>query len=256
MILIYAAVFILGLVFGSFFNVLVYRLPRKESIVFPASHCPSCNAKIAPYDNIPVLSYIILKGRCRHCAERISPVYPAVELLTGIIFLLIVLKFGITVLSAGLIYSYSTLIVLSFIDIRHREINVYYLIGPAVVMTLILTAGFTSLFSYKLVYFSDIIDSGIGMILGLLLIAIIRLAGKWIMKKEAMGEADIYMAGFMGLLLGYKLFFIALAVGGIAGLLYYPFADKENPEIPFIPFLSLGTFVVQLLSNEILKYIS
>lgn len=255
MILIYAVVFILGLIFGSFFNVLIYRLPKKESIVFPASHCPSCNNRIAPYDNIPVLSYIILGGKCRHCKTHISAIYPAVELITGIMFLSIVLKYGFSILSAILIISYSVLLILSFIDLRYKEINVFWLILPSILLLGLYIADFREFISLNH-YFNDLVDALIGMAAGLALIFIIRFAGKLILKKEAMGEADIYIAGFMGLLLGYKLFFFALAMGGILGLLYYPFIRKNNdPEIPFIPFLSLGTFVIHMLSNVIMRYI-
>ena len=89
-----AFVFVFGLLFGSFLNVVIYRVPKGESIVLPASHCPACNAAIKPYDNIPVLSFAILGGKCRNCGEVISPIYPAVELLVGILYLLAFIKAG------------------------------------------------------------------------------------------------------------------------------------------------------------------
>jgi len=92
MILLYISILIIGFIFGSFFNVLIYRLPKKESILFPSSHCQNCNNEIKWYDNIPILSYILLRGRCRYCKEKISIQYPIIEFLTGIIFILIIIK--------------------------------------------------------------------------------------------------------------------------------------------------------------------
>lgn len=253
MTIIYAVfIFILGLMFGSFFNVLIYRLPRKKSIVSPPSACPSCSTKIKWYDNIPVLSYMILRGKCRYCREPISPLYPSVEMLTGIVFLAVFIRTGLNASFIVYTAAFSFLIVLSFIDLFFKEVNVWSLFVPA---------GFIGLL-YLLRYMTDIqfIESGyqlplagalIGLAAGAVLFAVVRFLATRMMKREAMGEADIYIAGLMGLILGYEAFFFALIFAGITGIVFYYAVRKENndPEIPFIPFLSMGCFIAFLMSN-------
>src|SRR6056297_187760 len=115
-------IFILGLIGGSFLNVVIYRLPLKKSIIFPSSHCPYCETKLKYYDLIPVLSYIINKGKCRYCGEKISFQYPIVELLTGLLFLLTFLNYDLTSEFIIFIFLISVLIVVSFIDIKYQII--------------------------------------------------------------------------------------------------------------------------------------
>ncbi|MBW2596587.1 MAG: prepilin peptidase, partial [Deltaproteobacteria bacterium] len=113
---------ILGAIVGSFLNVSIYRIPSGKSIVFPASHCPACEHPVKFYDNIPIISYIILRGKCRNCNERISPIYPAIELLTAVMSLLLFLKYG---LSFEYLFSFvftCALIVITFIDLKHQII--------------------------------------------------------------------------------------------------------------------------------------
>ena len=109
--------FIFGLAMGSFFNVCIYRIPRNKSLVFPASHCPNCKKPINPYDNIPIISYIILKGKCRYCKKTISTRYPIVELLTALLFAAAALKFGPTIPLLRAIIFISFLLIVTFIDL-------------------------------------------------------------------------------------------------------------------------------------------
>ncbi|GAH52038.1 unnamed protein product, partial [marine sediment metagenome] len=113
-------IFILGLIVGSFSNVCIYRIPINESIIYPASHCPKCRSSIKPIDNIPLLSYILLKGRCRNCGSRISIQYPVVEFLTGIIYILIFLIYGLTLQSLIYIILASAVIIIAFIDLNEQ----------------------------------------------------------------------------------------------------------------------------------------
>jgi len=122
-IFIATAVFIFGLLFGSFSNVLIYRIPRGESIVFPPSHCPKCGARIKPYDNIPIISYIMLGGRCRSCHQPISIRYPLVELSVGLIFLLNFLLFGFSVNFARFLLFMYSLFLLSLVNNGYRKNN-------------------------------------------------------------------------------------------------------------------------------------
>ncbi len=117
-------VFIFGLTIGSFANVCIWRIPQEKSIILPPSACPKCGAKIRWYDNIPILSYILLKGRCRMCREKISLRYPFVELLTGIVFLLIWLKYGVGLVTVTYWLFTASLIISSFIDIDHMIIQI------------------------------------------------------------------------------------------------------------------------------------
>jgi len=116
--------FLLGLFIGSFLNVCIYRIPKGESVVWPPSHCPACGERIKPYDNIPVVSYFLLKGRCRNCGERISWQYPAVELLTGVLTAATVCKFGVSFSSLYYLLLVYYLIVVSFIDLKTMEVPV------------------------------------------------------------------------------------------------------------------------------------
>ena len=115
-------IFIVGTFLGSFMNVCIYRMPKKESIVMPRSHCTTCNAPILWFDNIPIISFILLRGRCRHCKEKISSRYATVELISGILYLLLYLNFGLTPKFLIFCYLISSLIVVSFIDLKTQEI--------------------------------------------------------------------------------------------------------------------------------------
>ena len=247
-------IFLLGLAMGSFFNVLIYRLPRKESIAFPPSHCPLCNERIAFYDNIPVISYIILRGRCRHCKARISPVYPIIEMITGIVFLAVFIVFGWNISTPILIMDFAFLIVLSGIDMRYKEINVYALIIPFV-----LTGVFIFLNTYTISYdmisphITNFRNAVIGSAGGAIIFFLVRFIGSRILKREAMGEADIYIAAMTGLMLGLRMFFVSLIFAGVFGIIFYALYSrvKNDPEIPFIPFLSAGAFAALILGPYI-----
>ncbi|HEY6839450.1 MAG TPA: prepilin peptidase, partial [Geobacteraceae bacterium] len=135
----YVFAFIFGAVIGSFLNVCIYRLPRNESIAFPASHCPGCGATIPWYDNIPIAGYLILRGRCRSCRERISLQYPLVEALNGLLTLLLFLKFGLKPTFLILFLLSSALVVITFIDLEHQ-------ISPDVISLPGIAIGFASSF--------------------------------------------------------------------------------------------------------------
>ena len=152
--LIAIAIFIYGLVIGSFANVCIHRLPKKESIVFPGCHCISCSAPVRPFDNIPVISYLILGGKCRNCKENISAMYPIIEVITGLLLLAGLFKFGLTF--DFLIYTIvaPTLVIISTIDIEHQIIPDVITL-PGIVLGL--AAG-----SYSIGY----VDSLLGFFLG------------------------------------------------------------------------------------------
>ena len=147
MMIVYAVfVFLITTAIGSFLNVLIYRLPLKISLVKPSSHCPNCKCKIKWYDNIPIISYIILRGKCRNCKEKISIRYLIVELLTGVISTLIFLRFGISLMSLFGILLFLLLIPLSFIDVEHLIIPDSIIIG-------LLVLGVVGIFFNNINYF-------------------------------------------------------------------------------------------------------
>ena len=251
MILMYLLICVLGFVFGSFFNVLIYRLPKKESFVFPSSHCPNCAKEIKWHDNIPIFSYILLKGRCRECNEKISMQYPMIELLTGIVFLLIFMKEGLTLFFAVYVVYFSSLLIVSAIDMKTKEINLYHLVFPFIVLIAVLVIYDFGIIKNEFVGtpFCELPDGLLGGIIGGGFIFAVRFLGSRILKQEAMGEGDIYIAILMGMLLGYRIFFYSMILAGAFGLIAFVFVPyiKKSREIPFAPFMSMGVFASYLL---------
>ncbi len=239
------AFFILGLVIGSFLNVCIYRIPRGKSIVYPPSSCPSCGMRIKWYDNIPVLSYIVLKGRCRYCKSRISPIYPLVELLTAVYSLLVYLKFGITLNTAFyLIFGY-ILIVASFIDFFH------YIIPDSLTLSLAFVGIVYGLFNHELIH------SIIGLVFGFVLLYIVAVLGKAIFKKEAMGGGDIKLLAALGTFVGVKgvLFtlFVASFFGSFVGIVLIASGNaKMSQRLPFGPYLSLSAIIYIFVGAELI----
>jgi len=228
---------IFGLCMGSFLNVCIYRIPKGISIINPPSSCPWCGSKIRPLDNIPILSYIILRGRCRSCGFQIPLVYPIVELLTSFVTVLIYMKFGINVdAMLYLIFSYS-LIVISFIDLKHKIIPDLLSIGGII-------AGVCSSLVITKISF---LDSILGVILGGAFLYIIAYTYLKLRKIEGMGGGDIKLIAMIGAWLGYKSLPFVLLTGSLIGVIagitaILIFKKNRYFEIPFGPFLSLGAF--------------
>ena len=242
-------IFILGLIVGSFSNVCIYRIPRNESIIYPASHCPNCSTTIKPIDNIPLLSYILLKGRCRNCRNRISLEYPIVEFLTGIIYILIFLMYGLNWQFIVYMILSTALIIIAFIDLNEQIIpDVISL--PGIALGLIL--------SFFVPYIS-FMNSILGAVAGGGIILIIALAGSVIFKKEAMGGGDVKLASMVGAFLGWRYTVISLFFGFFLGALAGVFlilSKIKNKEdlIPFGPFIILGTFISILYGEKIISW--
>lgn len=256
-LLYYFIIFLFGVVFGSFFNVLIYRIPLKKSIILPSSYCPVCKSSIRWYDNIPILSYILLKGRCRKCKSKIGLIYPIVETLSGVLFVLIFLKTGLNLLSLIYIILFSSLLINSFIDLKTKNVFINIFIIPA-----ILYLFYNSLFYFEIVRENPILkeplldfkESIIGLIVGGFFIFVVRFVASKFMKKEGMGEGDIFVSAFIGLFVGYPLIFYVFIFAGLVGLIsYFIYYKKVNEVfIPFVPFLSIGSLIVFFIF-EILK---
>ena len=242
-------IFILGLIVGSFSNVCIYRIPRNESIIYPASHCPKCRSNILPKDNIPLLSYILLKGRCRHCKSKIPIQYPIVEFLTGLIYLIIYLIYGLSGQFLIYIILSSALIIIAFIDLNEQIVpDVISLPGTAI--------GF--ILSFFVPYIS-FINSALGVIIGGGVILIIGIAGSAIFKKEAMGGGDVKLAAMIGAFLGWRYITISLFLGFFLGALTGIFLimakiKSREDAVPFGPFIVLGSFITLLWGEKIISW--
>lgn len=238
-------VLVFGLLIGSFLNVCIYRIPRHKSIAYPASFCPNCLTPIQAYDNIPVLSYIILGGKCRKCKKPISWRYPLVELLTGILFLLLFLKFRLSLdLLKYLIFT-ALLIISTFTDFSHRIIpNVISV--PGIVIGLL----------FNIPHIGNAI---LGILIGAGILWVFRQAGIIIKKQEMMGWGDIKLAGMIGAFLGLKYGLVALFLGVLSGVVIWTVLiilkiKKRKEYIPFGAFMALGSIITVFFGAEIIDW--
>lgn len=240
---------VFGMVVGSFLNVCICRMPKDESIVSPPSHCPQCNYQIRWYDNIPVISYLLLRGRCRGCGARISLQYPLVELLNGIITLLLFLRFGPTLAFAVLFVFCSALVVITFIDIEHQiipdEISL-----PGIVI------GFVMSFFLQ---GHNWLNSLLGILLGGGSLLLVAYGYQWLTGKEGMGGGDIKLLAMMGAFLGWKSIpFIILAsslVGSVVGVSIMLLQKKDSKlAIPFGPYLAFGAVLYIFYGSPLIEW--
>lgn len=246
-------IFVLGTMFGSFMNVCIYRLPRKESIISPHSHCTSCRATIPWFDNIPIISFLILRGRCRFCKSKISLRYIIVETLSGVVSVLLFLGFGLTAKFLILWCLSAALIVISFIDLEFQEIPDTITL-PGIVAGLGLAALYPPLMG-KVSNFSSLLNSILGVIAGGGSVYLSGFIGEFIFKREAMGGGDVKLLAMIGSFIGWKLalftFFLAPFFGSIVGILL---KIREGRDIiPYGPYLSLAAFVALFYGEEILR---
>lgn len=244
--------FLLGMILGSFYNVVGYRLCKNESLIKPGSHCPKCNHKLSFLELIPVFSYIFLKGRCKACKEKISIFYPLIEFFTGLLFATCFYSFG---LSYDLLISLSLVSLLSIVIVS--DVNFYIIpdevtifFGILIIIINILKYGFVSSLTYILY--------GVIMFLFMYLIMIL---GKFMFKEEALGGGDVKLLFVLGLTLPIMSSFLSLI---LATLIAFPISlylllSKKDKIIPFGPFLVLGTLIIFLMKidiNTVINYVS
>lgn len=247
-------VFLMGLILGSFLNVCIYRFPKNKSIVFPASHCPLCQKPILWYDNIPLVSYVILGGRCRFCRGRIGFRYFMVELLSGILTVALFLTFGLNEKFAGYMFLTSGLIVATFVDFELQEIPDQVTIS-GIIAGAIFAALFPSILGASS-WVGGLVSSIVGMIAGGGSIYLMGFFGELVFKKEAMGGGDVKLLAMVGAFLGWKLalvtFFVAPIFGAVVGI---ALKIKDGREIiPYGPYLSLATLVSIFWGEKILGF--
>jgi len=242
-------IFLFGLFIGSFLNVCIYRLPASKTITDPPrSICPSCNHQIRYYDNIPILSYLWLKGRCRHCGTRIPFRYVVVELMTGVVAVGILFHFGLTL--EGLIYFVfiSSLIIMTFIDIDHRII-------PDVITLPGILIGLIASLALPTVGFKNAI---VGMLVGGGSLWLVAWVYYLLTRKDGMGGGDIKLLAMMGTIVGLKgvifTIFVSSAVGTVVGVTLMIIKGKDMKfAVPFGPFLSIGAITYIFFGHEIIR---
>ncbi len=235
-----------GLLVGSFLNVCIHRLPRRESLVSPGSHCPSCGTRLRWLDNVPILSYLLLAGRCRTCHTPIPATYPIVELVTGVLFATLYASIGSGPLLISRLVFCSAMLVLLVIDLEHR------LLPNAITIPGILV-GFLLSFLGPPGWFSSMMGVLAGGAIPLMMANLYL----WIRGEEGLGMGDVKMLAMIGAFLGWQLMlvtlFVASLVGSVVGVGLIVFAGKDRSfPIPFGSFLALAA-VLASLAGESLK---
>lgn len=239
----------MGLMFGSFANVCVYRIPRSESIAFPGSHCPACYHDIAAYDNIPLISWLMLAGKCRHCRASISWRYPLLELLMGLSWGVLAWHYGASPVLLQALCLFFLLWVLTFIDLETGLLpNVLTFPGIAL--------GFG--FSFWL---GDWQASLIGAVAGYAVFWLVARLFLWITGREGMGYGDFKLLAMLGAFMGWQalpfIIFVSSLVGALVGSLFLLLARRGlRTEIPFGPYLAVAGMVWFVWSESILTWYS
>ena len=260
---------LLGVLLGSFLNVVILRIPKDESIVHTSSHCFSCNTPLKPWHNIPILSWIFLGGKCSFCKTKISIQYPLIEFSSGLIFFILATKYSVSLPLLLVGFSFLTLLALSMIDFKYKMIP-DSLNLLAIVFAVFGAWSISGIF-HNLQY--ALLFAGGFTLLRFTLSYILTSSVKREMKKtetswnknyhrypfiEAMGEGDIMVSATMGALLGVELTLVAIFLSALLALPVMLEAQKgseEEKRVPFVPFLALATFIVFILDTPILNYI-
>lgn len=261
--------FIFGTLLGSFLNVVILRIPKDESVAYPASHCFTCNTPLKPWHNIPIISWIFLRGKCAFCKAPISIQYPAIEFLSGLIFFTIAYKSGISISSAFTALTFLMLLGLSMIDFRYK-------MAPDSLNLLAIIFAVLSAYNFDMLvvnFQNALLFAGGFTLLRFSLSYILTSSAYRHAKKtrtswtkhyhtygfvEAMGEADIMIAATMGALLGLKLTLFAIFLSAVLALpvmLLVMNRSREEQRVPFIPFLALGTFITYIFDSTIYTYL-
>ena len=251
-------IFIVGICFGSFFNVVGYRLPKKMSISFPSSHCVNCNHKLSVFELIPIFSYIFQKGKCKHCNAKISIVYPIFELLTGILFVICYLSYKevypeVLNIIISCVFA-SSIVIIMISDIKYMIIPDEILIFFSILIVILKV-----LISYKLENINNLMDLGYDILFMFIdafiifcIMYLIRLFGNMLFKKDSMGGGDIKLMAYIALLLGWKLSIVVIFLASFLALplSIYNMYRKNEHMLPFGPYLGLGALILVILKID------
>jgi leader peptidase (prepilin peptidase)/N-methyltransferase len=243
------SVFFLGSILGSFLNVCIYRLPKRQSIVSPSSHCPHCGQPIRFYDNIPIVSYLLLRGRCRHCKGGISARYPIVEGLSGLICLALYIRYGLTPQSLLLLLFAAALLTITFIDLDYQII-------PDVISIPGIFCGIGASYFIANVSWRE---SLFGILTGGGILFLVAIGYKWVTGREGMGGGDIKLLAMVGAWLGWKAIPFVLFSSSLIGLLIGGGSVLINKrglrsKIPFGPFLALSSLIYIFFGPELITW--
>jgi len=242
-------VFVFGAVVGSFLNVCIYRLPLEQSVVSPGSRCMGCGTAIRWYDNIPILSWLVLKGRCRECKAPFSIRYPLVELLTGLLAVLLLLKFSLSLPLLIMFLFCAALVVITFIDFDHQ------IIPDEISLPGIILGFLSSFFLPGLGWLSSLL----GIVVGWGSLALIFYGYLWLTGREGMGGGDAKLLAMMGAFLGLQavpfIIFASSLVGTVAGLSIMAVQRKDRHlAIPFGPYLALGAVLYIFFGPQLIQW--
>jgi len=227
-----------GAMIGSFLNVCICRIPEGKSIVTPGSHCPQCGKAIRWYDNLPVISFLLLRGRCRHCRRSISVQYPLVEGITAILSLLLFIRFGPSLRYVIYFAFTAALVVITVIDLYHQII-------PDVISLPGIGAG---LLASWILPEASVVNALLGVLLGGGSLFLVATLYEWLFKREGMGGGDVKLLAMIGAFLGWKAVILTILfsslIGSIVGVAVMLWKGRDfKYAIPFGPFLSLGALI-------------
>jgi len=269
-VLIGALVFCFGLTIGSFLNVCIVRIPEGKSIVLPASACPKCGTAIRPYDNIPVLSYVLLGGKCRSCQTKISPMYPAVELLTAMLFFACYQVFGLTIETAKWAIFSALMIVLVFTDLRERilpDVLNFTGFGLGLLFSLFTAPadGAALWVASRMLHFSapapvlSLVDALLGAALGGGLLWLVSEVYFRLRHREGMGLGDVKMMLFAGAFLGVRRTFLTILAGSLLGSVLgagFILVRRKGSdyELPFGTFLGMAAVLVMFFGTPVVEW--
>ena len=240
---------IFGAMVGSFLNVCIYRLPKEESIIWPRSHCPACKKMIRFYDNIPLISYLLLRGRCRYCKGPISLQYPLVEGVTALSSLFLIIKFGPSLSYLFYFAFVAALIAITVIDLYHQ------IIPDGISLPGIGVGLLASLVIPQITFFNSLM----GILLGGGSLFLVATLYEWIFKREGMGGGDVKLLAMIGAFLGWKAVILTILlsslIGSITGILIMILKGKDfKYAIPFGPFLSMGAVIALFYGENLIRW--
>ncbi|URZ15155.1 prepilin peptidase [Clostridium felsineum] len=244
-------IFVIGIIIGSFLNVCTIRIPKGESIIYPPSHCTKCGKKLKWYDMMPILSYIIIKGRCRYCNEKIGFRYFGFEILCGTIFLMLYLKYGYNLITLKYIALFSVLFIISVIDFDTQVVYLCTTLPGILVGVIFMVINLFYKNSIHEYLFAAILYSGI--------IVLINFAGKAFIKKTVFGMGDAEVIFMCGLFLGMKfsmlmLFMTIILAGAVSMILMLLKLKSKTDYVAFVPFIAIASMVTVLYGQNILNF--